>query len=80
VLVPGEVVAGQRMTLERRAGHEVTVADVNRVLNVDKRDLEGAAFVLTAGADLPEPWRITLEQRLADPRHRDDDTHRLYGA
>jgi MOSC domain-containing protein YiiM len=79
VLVPGEVVAGQRMTLERRSAHEVTVAEVNRVLNVDKRDLEGAAFVLTAGADLPEAWRITLEQRLADPRHPSDDTRRLYG-
>jgi MOSC domain-containing protein YiiM len=79
VLVPGEVVAGQHMTLQRRAAHEVTVAEVNRVLNVDKRDLEGAAFVLTAGADLPEAWRITLEQRLADPRNLGDDTHRLFG-
>jgi MOSC domain-containing protein YiiM len=79
VLVPGEVVAGQRMTLQRRATHGVTVAEVNRVLNVDKGDLEGAAFVLTAGADLPEAWRSTLKQRLADPRKLGDDSHRLYG-
>jgi MOSC domain-containing protein YiiM len=80
VLVPGQVVAGQHMTLQRRAAHGVTVAEVNRVLNVDKDDLEGATFVLTAGADLPEAWRITLEQRLMDPRDLGDDTHRLYGA
>jgi MOSC domain-containing protein YiiM len=79
VLVPGEVAAGQPMTLQRRAAHGVTVAEVNRVLNVDKRDLQGAAFVLTAGADLPEAWRTTLEQRLADPRQVDDDSRRLYG-
>jgi MOSC domain-containing protein YiiM len=79
VLVPGEVEAGQPMTLQRRAAHEVTVSEVNRVLNVDKRDLQGAAFVLTAGADLPEAWRITLEQRLADPRDLGDDSRRLYG-
>jgi MOSC domain-containing protein YiiM len=79
VLAPGQVVAGQHLTLQRRAAHGVTVAEVNRVLNVDKRDLEGAAFVLTAGADLPEAWRITLEQRLAGPRTLGDDTHRLYG-
>ena len=79
VLGPGQVIAGQTMTLQRRAAHEVTVAEVNRVLNVDKGDLEGAAFVLTAGDDLPEAWRITLEQRLADPRNLGDDTHRLYG-
>ena len=79
VLVPGEVETGQPMTLQRRAAHGVTVAEVNRVLNVDKRDLQGAAFVLTAGADLPEAWRTTLEQRLADPRQVDDDSRRLYG-
>jgi MOSC domain-containing protein YiiM len=79
VLVPGEVAAGQRMTLERRAAHGVTVAEVNRVLNVDKGDLDGAAFVLTAGDDLPEGWRTTLEQRLADPRSVGDDARRLYG-
>jgi len=49
------------------------------VLNVDKGDLKGAAFVLTAGADLPEAWRLTLEQRLADPRSREDDSGRLFG-
>ena len=79
VLVPGEVAAGQRMTLQRRADHGVTVAEVNRVLNVDKTDLDGAAFVLTAGADLPQAWRLTLEQRLADPRDLGDDSRRLYG-
>jgi MOSC domain-containing protein YiiM len=79
VLVPGEVLAGQHMTLQRRAAHEVTIAEVNRVLNVDKGDLEAAAFVLTAGEDLPEAWRITLEQRLADPRNLGDDSRRLYG-
>lgn len=79
VLVPGEVAAGQPMVLQRRAAHGVTVAEVNRVLNVDKRDAAGAAFVLTAGADLPAAWRITLEQRLAEPRHLDDDSRRLFG-
>jgi MOSC domain-containing protein YiiM len=82
VLVPGQVAAGQRMTLERRAEHGVTVADVNRVLNVDKGDLTGAAFVLTAGDDLPEAWLVMLRQRLAHPADRGttgDDTGRLFG-
>lgn len=79
VLVPGQVAAGQRMTLQRRAQHGVTVAEVNRVLNVDKHDLDGAAFVLTAGTDLPEAWRITLEARLADPQDLGDDSRRLFG-
>ena len=82
VLVPGLVEAGQPMTLERRAEHEVTVAEVNRVLNVDKRDLAGAAFVLTAGKDLPEVWCVTLRQRLAHPADRGStgaDTGRLFG-
>jgi MOSC domain-containing protein YiiM len=80
VLVPGQVVAGQRMMLERRPEHGVTVADVNRVLNVDKDDLAGAAFVLTAADDLPEAWRVTLRQRLAQPGGAaGDDDDRLFG-
>jgi MOSC domain-containing protein YiiM len=79
VLVPGEVAAGQRLRLERRAEHGVTVAVVNRVLNVAKGDLEGAAYVLTAGADLPEAWRLTLQHRLDDPADLGDDGRRLYG-
>jgi MOSC domain-containing protein YiiM len=80
VLVPGQVAAGQRMTLERRAEHGVTVADVNRVLNVDKGDLAGTAFVLTAADDLPEVWRVTLRQRLAHPDDAaGDDGDRLFG-
>lgn len=79
VLVPGRVEAGQLVVLERRASHDVTVAEVNRVVNVDKRDLDGAAFVLSAGDDLPAHWRTTLEERLADPRATSDDDDRLYG-
>jgi MOSC domain-containing protein YiiM len=82
VLVPGQVSAGQRMTLQRRACHGVTVAEVNRVLNVDKADRAGATFVLTAGDDLPEAWRVTLLQRLARPADGlsvRDDAGRLFG-
>jgi MOSC domain-containing protein YiiM len=80
VLLPGRVAAGQRLTLERRAEHGVTVADVNRVLNLDKRDLTGAAFVLTAEGDLPEAWCVTLRQRLAHPGGAaGDDDDRLFG-
>jgi MOSC domain-containing protein YiiM len=79
VLQPGEVMAGQRMRLEERAPHGVTVAEVNRVLNVDKHDLDGAAFVLSAGHDLPATWRATLEQRLECSGDQRDDGRRLYG-
>lgn len=79
VLAPGDIQAGQRWALTQRAEHGVTVAEVNRVLNVDKQDLAGAAFVLTAGHDLPERWRVALQQRLTDPRRAGDDTSRLYG-
>jgi MOSC domain-containing protein YiiM len=80
VLEPGVVMAGQLLRLVRAAAHGVTVAEVNRVLNVDRSDLEGASFVLSAGGDLPERWRTTLLERLADPQEQRDDGDRLYGS
>lgn len=79
VLQQGTVAAGQALRLSRAAGHGVTVAEVNRVLNVDKDDLTGAARVLSAGDDLPARWRVTLEQRLARSGDGAGDDERLYG-
>ncbi|MGB8020539.1 MAG: MOSC domain-containing protein [Candidatus Nanopelagicales bacterium] len=53
VLREGDVEAGQGMDLVDRAGPGVTVAEANRVLNVDKRDVDGARSLIASGA-LPE--------------------------
>ncbi|WP_225878116.1 3-alpha domain-containing protein [Spongiactinospora rosea] len=56
----------------------MTVAEVNRVMNVDRRDLDGVRRLLTARAHLPAHWVDTLTARLAD--RYDDDSARLEGA
>lgn len=82
---PGVIGAGDAVVLLARAAHTVTAAEINRVLNVDKDDLDGAAHVLTAAEVLPERWVRTLRGRLGrdaapGPAHRpgEDDT-RLFG-
>ncbi len=78
VLRPGTIAAGQQLRLVEPAAHGVTVAEVNRVMNVDKHDLAGAEHVLSTGSHLPERWRVTLEQRLSRPTDQSDDD-RLFG-
>ncbi|MER7503188.1 MOSC domain-containing protein [Nonomuraea pusilla] len=77
VLVPGQVERGQGIHLEDVPAHGLTVAEVNRVMNVDRHDLDGVRRLLAARADLPARWVETLTARL-DGRY-DDDTSRIAG-
>ncbi|GAA4822607.1 MOSC domain-containing protein [Tomitella cavernea] len=65
VLESGEVRAGDAVRLVERARHGVTAFEVNRVMNVDKRDSAGIEHVLAAAAVLPARWVAKLEKRLA---------------
>lgn len=77
VLEPGQIAAGDSLVLLDRPAAAVPVAEVNRVLNVDKHDLR-AARQLVECEHLPDRWRDTLERRLRG--HADeDDTARLLG-
>ncbi|RBQ20988.1 MOSC domain-containing protein [Spongiactinospora rosea] len=78
VLTPGQVEPGQCFHLLDTPAHGLTVAEVNRVMNVDRRDLDGVRRLLTARAHLPAHWVDTLTARLAD--RYDDDSARLEGA
>lgn len=78
VLQPGFVTAGAPVILVARARHGVNLAEVNRVMNVDKSDLAGIRNVLRARDDLPPKWRAQLRRRL-DGAIPDDDLDRLDG-
>ncbi|MFD0865981.1 MOSC domain-containing protein [Tessaracoccus lubricantis] len=75
VLEPGAVAAGDAVELLERPD-EPTVAEVARVMNRDKRDLDGARRLL-ASQQLPQRWRQKLEKRLAGAV--EDDSARLNG-
>ena len=74
VLEPGTVGAGDRMRLVERLPGSVSVAEVNRVMNVDRDDREGIVRLL-ASPELPARWRASLERRLGG--EFEDDTARL---
>ena len=78
VLRPGFVMADAPVILIARARHVVTVAEVNRVMNVDKSDLAGIRNVLHARDDLPPHWHAQLQRRLAGAIPG-DDLNRLDG-
>ena len=78
VLQPGFVMAGAPMILVARAPHGVTLAEVNRVMNVDKSDVAGIRNVLHARDDLPPGWRAQLQRRLGGVTP-DDELDRLDG-
>jgi MOSC domain-containing protein YiiM len=51
VLAPGEVGAGDAMTLLRRdRHHDVSIAEAGRIMNVDRQDLRGAQRLLAIPA------------------------------
>jgi MOSC domain-containing protein YiiM len=77
VLTEGAVGAGDELRLLTRAGTGVTVAEANRVLNVDKGDLAGARRVL-AVPGLPDSVTAPLQRRLRE-RGSAEDLDRLYG-
>lgn len=74
VLEPGQVRGGDPMTLVRRVEDSVSVAEINRVMNVDRDDRAGIARLL-ASPELPEKWRTGLQRRLTGVF--EDDSARL---
>jgi MOSC domain-containing protein YiiM len=77
VLEDGEVRAGQQLRLRSRLDHGISVADANRILNVDRRDLDGAQRLLDT-PDLPTLLQADLRQRL-EAGGLGEDRERLYG-
>jgi MOSC domain-containing protein YiiM len=77
VLEEGDVQAGQSMQLLERPDQGVTVAEANRILNVNKLDLEGAERLL-AVPDLPVALRPDLERRIRQ-HGAPEDVERLFG-
>ncbi|MCK1803436.1 MOSC domain-containing protein [Brevibacterium sp. R8603A2] len=73
VLEPGAVGPGDAMVLEERLPDSMSVAEVNRVMNVDRTDREGIEGLL-ASPELPEKWRTQLTRRLHTGTAEDDAT------
>lgn len=73
----GYVTAGQQLVLVSRQTHGITVAEANRIINVQRRDLDGAARLLTVPG-IPAAIRSDLEHRL-QVRGLGEDVERLYG-
>ena len=76
VLEPGAVAKGDAAELLERPAGAPTVAEVTRIVNVDKHDLEGARRLLAASV-LPERLRNRLLDRVAGAA--EDDSARLLG-
>ena len=74
VLHPGTIAEGDTMRLAKRLPSAVSVAETNRVMNIDRQDIEGIHRLLAA-PELPERWRATLYRRLNG--EFEDDTARL---
>lgn len=74
VLHPGTIAEGDTMRLVKRLPNAVSVAETNRVMNIDRQDIEGIHRLLAA-PELPERWRATLQRRLEG--QLEEDTARL---
>ena len=66
-LEPGEVRAREEISLVRRAQTLTSLAEANRVMHRDKRDVAGIERLLTV-PELAVSWREHLEKRLAGAR------------
>lgn len=75
VLEPGEIRLGDAFELLDRPEGAVSVAEVNRVMNVDRTEREGIERLL-ASPELPERWRTQLKRRL-ERGWAEDDSARL---
>jgi MOSC domain-containing protein YiiM len=82
VLEPGTIAAGDELRLVAREDHGVTVAEAGRIVNVDRRDLDGTRRVL-AVPSLGSAVRRALLARLDGARTPADDdadaAARLFG-
>lgn len=76
VLEPGTVAQGDTLRLIQRLDNSVSVAETNRIMNVDRDDIAGIHRLL-ASPELPERWRGMLERRLEGKY--EDDSARLFG-
>ncbi|WP_311477971.1 MOSC domain-containing protein [uncultured Gulosibacter sp.] len=76
VLEPGTVAQGDTLRLVERLENSVSVAETNRIMNVDRNDT-GDIQRLLASPELPERWRATLQRRLSG--ELEDDSARLFG-
>lgn len=77
VLEPGTVRAGDEFELLSRPGHGITAAQVHRVLNVDRNDLDGTRRLLAHREAIPDRWADLLHKRLAGVQ--EDTTDRVAG-
>ncbi|GAA4282666.1 MOSC domain-containing protein [Brevibacterium daeguense] len=71
VLEPGAIAPGDTMRLKSRLSNSSSVAEVNRIMNVDRYDREGIERVLES-PELPEKWRVNLTRRLVRGTVEDD--------
>lgn len=74
VLEPGPIEAGDAVRIVMRLERAVSVAETNRVMNVDRADRAGIVRLLSA-PELPARWRTLLEARLEGVI--EDDSARL---
>ena len=78
VLREGDVAAGDEMRLvERDTTHDCTVAEANRILNVDRNDLDGAKRLVDIEA-LSSSLKHKLATRIARREELGLDLDRLY--
>ena len=78
VLREGDVAAGEEMCLvERDTSHDWTVAEAGRILNVDRKDLDGALELLEIDA-LSAGIKRTLASRISRDGDLGLDLVRLY--
>jgi len=77
VLVPGRISSGNVMMLQHAPRHGITVAEVHRVLNIDRGDVPAIRRLLDEPGVLPQSWSTLLRKRLAG--RRESDSRRLHG-
>jgi len=77
VLQGGQVEAGQTMRLLERPENGVTVAEANTIINVEKKDVDGARRLLSV-PNLPAGLRPDLERRVQE-HGAEEDVDRLFG-
>ncbi len=71
-LEPGEVRAGDELVPIENADHRLTVAEANRIMHGDGRDVEGIELLL-ATPELSAEWKKMLQSRLQKATARQKD-------